>query len=145
MGYSGDVDKARKIAEEAHKGAVDKAGKPYIFHPERVAASVKTPEKKVVAWLHDVVEDTDVSIEEIEREFGPETAEAVKAITHGKDEPWAAYLTRVKANEVAKAVKIADLIDNSNLSRLPEVKPKDVMRQAKYNRAVYFRMDVDGV
>jgi len=143
MGYSSDVEKAQKIATEAHKGAVDKSGQPYILHPERVAAGVKTPEEKVVAWLHDVVEDTNVSMEEIEREFGPETAVAVRAITHEKEEPWAAYLMRVKANEVAKAVKISDLIDNSNLSRLSVVKPKDVKRQAKYNRALYFLMDVE--
>ncbi|MBQ8074221.1 MAG: HD domain-containing protein [Clostridia bacterium] len=145
MAYSEDVGKAGMIAAAAHVGAVDKAGAPYIEHPKRVAARVSEPREKVVAWLHDVVEDTGVTLEEIEKEFGKETAEAVNAITHRKDEPWADYLCRVKANPIARAVKIADLIDNSNLSRLPEVKPKDVKRQAKYNRALYFLMNVEGV
>lgn len=143
--YSEDVGKAERMASVAHTGAVDKAGKPYIEHPARVAAWVKEPREKVVAWLHDVVEDTNITLEEIEKEFGKDTAEAVNAITHRKDEPWADYLARAKANEVARAVKIADLIDNSNLSRLPEVRPKDVKRQAKYNRALYFMMNVEGV
>ena len=143
MAYSEDINKAERIAAAAHTGAVDKSGKPYIEHPERVAAWVKEPREKVVAWLHDVVEDTDFTLGDIEREFGPETAAAVNAITHRKDEPWADYLMRVKSNEVARTVKIADLIDNSNLSRLTEVRPKDVKRQAKYNRALYFLMNVD--
>ena len=115
MAYSEDVGKAGMIAAAAHVGAVDKAGAPYIEHPKRVAAWVSEPREKVVAWLHDVVEDTDVTLEEIEKEFGKETVEAVNAITHRKDEPWADYLCRVKANPVARAVKIADLIDNSKL------------------------------
>lgn len=142
MAYSVEVEKAETIARTAHAGQVDKAGVDYISHPERVAARMDTPEEKVVAWLHDVVEDTGFTIEDIEREFGFETAVAVYAVTHRKGESWANYLCRVKSNEIVRKVKIADLIDNSNLSRLPVVKEKDI--QAKYNRALYFLMDVDG-
>ena len=144
MPYSTNVERAGALASLAHAGAVDKAGAPYIEHPARVAARMNTPEEKVVAWLHDVVEDTDTTLDEIRVHFGAETAEALDAITHREGEPWADYLMRVKAHPIARAVKIADLIDNSNLSRLPVVKPKDVKRQAKYNRALYFLMDVDG-
>ena len=141
--YSTDVEKAKEMARKAHEGAEDKSGMPYISHPERVAERLRRPEEKVVGWLHDVVEDTDVTLTDIEQEFGADTAMALDAVTHRKGEPWAAYLARVKANPIATAVKISDLIDNSNLSRLADVSAKDVRRQAKYNRALYFLMDVD--
>lgn len=144
MSYSKDVELARDCARSAHLGAVDKAGAPYILHPERVASRLTTPEEKVVAWLHDVVEDTDVTLDMIRDWFGNDTAKAVDAITHRKGESWADYLTRVKGNPVAKAVKVSDLLDNSNLTRLPVVKAKDVRRQAKYNRALIYLMDVEG-
>lgn len=144
MAYSTDVMKAMKLATEAHEGQVDKANTPYIGHPRRVAGRVDTDEEKVVAWLHDVVEDTDISMDTIRTEFGNETASAVEAITHRKGESWSDYLSRARANEISRAVKIADLIDNSNLSRLKKITPKDVIRQAKYNRALYYLMDVDG-
>ena len=136
MPYSTDIERASALAAIAHAGAVDKAGAPYIEHPKRVAARLEEPAEKVVALLHDVVEDTDTTLDKIRECFGPETAEAVNAITHRKGEPWADYLARVKANPIAKAVKIPDLIDNSNLSRIPHVTMKDVKRQAKYNKAL---------
>ena len=144
MPCSVDVEKARKLAVAAHGNAVDKSGMPYIRHPERVAGRLEKPEEKVVGWLHDVVEDTDITLSDIEREFGPDTARAVDAVTHRKGESWADYLVRAKANEIARRVKISDLIDNSNLTRFETVLPKDVKRQAKYNRALYFLMDIDG-
>ncbi len=143
MGYSTDVKKAMETARKAHEGAVDKSGEPYFTHPARVAERMRSPEEQVVALLHDVVEDTDVTLETLEAEFGPETAAAVDAISHRKKESWADYLIRVKANTVARAVKISDLIDNSNLTRLKEVTAKDVKRHAKYNRALYFLMEIN--
>ena len=136
MAYSTDVEGARALAKLAHADQRDKAGQPYITHPERVAARMDSPEGQVVAWLHDTVEDTEVSLEEIERRFGPETASAVDALSRREGEDWDDYLDRVRANPVARKVKINDLIDNSNLSRLPRVTLKDVERQAKYNRAL---------
>lgn len=144
MVYSVDEELAKLFATGAHEGQVDKSGEPYILHPQRVASRMDRPSRAVVAWLHDVVEDTDVTLQRIEELFGDGTAEAVDAITHKKGESWADYLTRVRGNEIARAVKIADLIDNSNLSRLKEVTPKDVKRQAKYNRALIYLMDVEG-
>lgn len=135
---------AKKVAYVAHYGQVDKAGVSYINHPKRVAGRMRFAKYKVVAWLHDVVEDTDFTIKDIRRMFGKETANAVDAITHRKGEAWSDYISRVKRNHVAKMVKISDLIDNSNLSRLPIVSDVDVKRQAKYNRALMFLMDMDG-
>lgn len=134
--FSTDIEKARLLAERQHRGQVDKSGVPYITHPERVAERMKTPEEKVVGWLHDTVEDTDLSVSDIERGFGPETAAAVDAISRREGESWEAYLARVKENPTARKVKISDLIDNSNLSRLGEVTMKDVKRQERYNRAL---------
>lgn len=144
MGYVELLEGAEALARKVHAVAVDKAGKPYINHPARVAERLKNPEEKIVGWLHDVVEDTEVSLDEIRDGFGAEIADAVEALTHRKGEMWSDYLCRVKRNPIARAVKISDLIDNSNLARFAEVTERDVKRQAKYNRALYFLMDVDG-
>lgn len=140
MALSKDVEIAKALAEKLHAGQVDKSGKPYIDHPMRVASRLDTPEEKVVGWLHDAVEDTDLTIADVEHIFGTETARAVDAITHREDEPWERYLMRVKENSIARQVKISDLIDNSNLSRLPTITMRDVKRQAKYNAALQYLM-----
>ena len=136
MAYSTDVEAARLLATQAHSGQTDKAGLPYITHPERVAGRLEDPAAQVVGWLHDTVEDTAVTLSEIEARFGPETAAAVDAISRRDGEKWSDYLDRVAANPVARQVKISDLIDNSNLGRIPHVTMKDVKRQAKYNKAL---------
>ena len=120
--YSVDVMTAKAWAARWHEGQRDKAGKPYVTHPERVAGRLSAPEEQVVAWLHDTVEDTGLTLREIENAFGPETAAAVDAVSRRPGEEWEDYLRRVKQNEVARKVKISDLIDNSNLSRL-ETRP----------------------
>ena len=94
----------------------------------------------MAGWLHDTVEDTGLSLPELEKEFGPETAAAVDAVSRRTGEEWDAYLLRVKQNPIARQVKISDLIDNSSLTRLEKVTIKDVERQAKYNRALKFLM-----
>jgi len=139
-----DVIRAESLARVVHRGQVDKGGSDYIGHPERVAFRMKGDKERVVAWLHDVIEDCDVSLENLRSQFGDVVADALDAITHRKGESWSDYLCRVKGNEIAKVVKISDLIDNSNLSRLPVVTAKDVERQAKYNRALKFLMETDG-
>ena len=136
MSYSIDVAAARALATKAHEGQTDKAGLPYITHPERVASRLTTPEAQVVGWLHDTVEDTPITLRDIGAAFGPETAAAVDAISRRNGEPWSDYLERVAANPMARQVKISDLIDNSNLSRIPHVTLKDVERQKKYNKAL---------
>ena len=143
MAYSADVEAARALAERMHEGQTDKAGLPYITHPMRVAGRLETPEAKVVGWLHDTVEDTPLTLEEVEARFGPETAAAVDAVSRREGEPWQDYLCRAKANPVARQVKISDLIDNSNLGRIPHITLKDVDRQKKYNRALRFMLEED--
>ena len=136
MAYSIDVAAARALATKAHEGQTDKAGLPYITHPERVALRMESPELQVIGWLHDTVEDTPITLRDIEATFGPETAAAVDAISRRDGEPWPDYLDRVVANPMARQVKISDLIDNSNLSRIPHLTLKDVERQKKYNKAL---------
>lgn len=136
MSYSIDVAAARALATKAHEGQIDKAGLPYITHPERVVSRMENPEAQVIGWLHDTVEDTPITLRDIEATFGPETAAAVDAISRRDGEPWSDYLERVAANPMARQVKISDLIDNSNLSRIPHVTLKDVERQKKYNKAL---------
>ena len=136
MSYSIDIAAARALATKAHEGQTDKAGLPYITHPERIASRMENPEAQVIGWLHDTVEDTPITLRDIEAAFGPETAAAVDAISRRDGEPWSDYLERVAANPMARQVKISDLIDNSNLSRIPHVTLKDVERQKKYNKAL---------
>lgn len=136
MAYSTDVEAARRLATQMHEGQTDKAGLPYVTHPERVAARLETPEAQVVGWLHDTVEDTALSLDEIKARFGPQTAAAVDAISRRDGELWDDYLARVKQNPMARTVKISDLIDNSNLSRIPHVTLRDVKRQKRYNQAL---------
>ena len=138
--YSTDVKAARELAIRQHEGQVDKAGQPYVTHPERVAGRLTEDAEKVVGWLHDTVEDTGLTLEEVEALFGADTARAVDAVSRRAGESWDDYLLRVKAEPVARKVKISDLIDNSNLSRIPSVTLRDVERQAKYNRALQFLM-----
>lgn len=136
MAYSTDIEAAKSLATKAHEGQTDKAGLPYITHPERVASRLSTPEAQVVGWLHDTVEDTPLTLSDISKKFGPETAAAVDAISRRDGEKWSDYIDRVAANPMARQVKISDLVDNSNLTRIPHVTLKDVKRQAKYNKAL---------
>lgn len=145
MAYSTDINLAQVVAMKAHRGQVDKAGKPYITHPERVAACMDDDAEKVVAWLHDTVEDSSIKIQDIESLFGPETADAINAITRRPCENWDSYLERVKENEMARRVKIRDLIDNGNLTRLPRISYVDVLRQQKYNKALLYLYKQDEV
>ena len=122
------VSRAATMARIAHAGQVDKAGEPYIGHPARVAKRVAAagfaPEVVAAAWLHDVVEDTPVTVAQIETEFGPEVARVVAALTKTKGQTRAAYLAQVKAaGPSAVAVKWADVIDNSRPERLAALAP----------------------
>ena len=138
MPYSKDVHAAEALARKAHAGQTDKAGRPYILHPERVAGRLPTPETQVVGWLHDTVEDTGVTLKDIAARFGPDTAAAVESVTHWPGESDADYMRRVKANPVGRLVKISDLIDNSNLARLPAITRRDILRQQRYNQSLQY-------
>ena len=130
-----DVRRAQALAVDAHHGQVDKAGLPYIEHPTRVVGHLEKPaaEEATVAWLHDVVEDTSVTLKDIENDFGSRVAEAVDAITCRPNESKPDYYARVKLNPIALTVKAADLADNTDPRRLQLLKPaKRAQLEAKY-------------
>lgn len=132
-------EKAYEIAKKAHLGQVDKDGEDYIKHPEKVASFVKTDEEKAVAYLHDVIEDTELTLEDLnEYGFSKEVIEAVDIITKKRGEDYQSYLNSVKNNKLARAVKLADLRHNSDLTRLIKVTEKDIKRKEKYQKAIDF-------
>lgn len=128
---------AEEIAAAAHRGQVDKAGQPYITHPARVAARVAGDENAVAAaWLHDVVEDTAVTLADLEEAFPAEVTIAVDALTRRAGEAPADYYARVRAVPLALTVKLADLADNSDPQRLARLDAATRERLiAKYARA----------
>lgn len=113
-----EVARARDVAQLAHAGQLDRAGKPYIGHPQRVAASQRSDVAASAAWLHDVVEDTTVTLDDLRRGgFGHRVVDAVDALSRREGEDYLAYVRRAGANPIARLVKIADLHDNMDLSR----------------------------
>lgn len=124
------------LAEHSHAGQVDKSGLPYIEHPKRVMAMAKTEAEQIVAILHDIVEDTEVTLEYIETTFGKDIRDAVDAITHRPHEPNEEYYQRVIANNVAHMVKFYDITDNMSPDRLAKLST-DVQERLskKYLRA----------
>ena len=132
-------EKAYEIAKRAHLGQIDKAGEDYIKHPEKVASFVNSDEEKAVAYLHDVIEDTELTLEDL-REYGfsEEVLEAVDVITKKKGQDYQTYLNSVKENKLARVVKLADLRHNSDLTRLINITEKDIERKEKYQKAIDF-------
>ena len=137
MVYTEKTKLAMKLCFKAHKEQVDKSGVPYVFHPIHLAEQMLDEETTIVALLHDVVEDTDYTISDL-REMGfPETVlEAILLMTHNKDVPYMEYVERIKRNRIASIVKRADLMHNSDLSRLDSVDEKALKRVEKYKRAI---------
>ena len=128
---------ARAIAERAHAGQVDKAGKPYIGHPAHVAVSVEGDKAKAVAWLHDVVEDTPMTFDDLRAAgIDDEVLAALELLTHDKTVPYMEYVAAIRENDLARTVQLADLAHNSDLSRLPEVTDADLQRVEKYRQAM---------
>lgn len=137
----GRIEFAKALAAYAHEGQVDKAGKPYILHPLAVAEKMSTEEQKVVALLHDVLEDTFVTEDTIRNLFGDIIANAVIAITKRPGETYEDFVRRVATNPISKAVKLADLEHNMDLSRLDSVSEKDLERVKKYRNAKEFLLE----
>ena len=133
------VIKAHEVAKKAHLGQIDRAGIDYIKHPETVASFVATDEEKAVAYLHDVIEDTSLTLLDLKKEgFSKNIIEAVDILTKKKGQDYQSYLNLVKTNELARVVKLADLRHNSDLSRLPLITEKDLERNKKYSSAIRF-------
>ena len=137
MLYTEQTKKAMKIAYNAHKDQTDKNGIPYIYHPIHLAEQMDDENTICVALLHDVVEDTDITLEELKSEgFHDEVIAALKLLTHDDKVPYMEYVCAVKTNAIATKVKLADLRHNSDLTRLDVVDEKAVKRAEKYKEAI---------
>ncbi|MFJ1105207.1 MULTISPECIES: GTP pyrophosphokinase [Bacillus] len=133
------IEIAHEIAKTAHGGQVDKAGIDYIKHPEAVASFVNTAEEKATAYLHDVLEDTEITANDLLRAGIPHNiVEAVQVLTKERYTPYFEYLSKVKENSLARTVKLADLKHNSDRSRLSKITDKDLKRLEKYRKAIQF-------
>lgn len=133
--------KAVETAVCAHAGQTDKGGNPYIEHPLAVAEKLEEKELKLVAILHDVLEDSSMTAEELlNNGFPQEIVEAVKVLTHKKGDPdtYEQYIERVSKNRMARQVKISDLQHNLDLSRIPNPVKKDYDRCEKYRKALAY-------
>lgn len=129
---------AASLSRYAHRGQVDRAGKPYYLHPLAVASAVDGNDQKIVALLHDVLEDTDVTEDSLRNLFGDEIADAVVLMTRAPNDRYKDYVKRIKTNPLATAVKIADIRHNMDVSRLPKVTIADIERKRKYAKALRF-------
>ena len=137
MIYTSMTKKALKLCFEAHKEQVDKSGIPYVFHPFHLAEQMETEETTIVALLHDLVEDTDYTIEDLTgMGFGKNIIDAIALMTHADEVEYMDYVRIIKGNPIAKAVKLADLRHNSDLSRLDTVDEKALKRREKYLNAI---------
>ncbi|MBQ7063293.1 MAG: bifunctional (p)ppGpp synthetase/guanosine-3',5'-bis(diphosphate) 3'-pyrophosphohydrolase [Firmicutes bacterium] len=142
MIYTEMTKKALKLCFEAHKDQKDKSGMPYVFHPFHLAEQMRTEETVTVALLHDVVEDTDYTLQDLaDMGFPPAVTEALALLTHDKSVPYMDYVATIKANPIAREVKLADLAHNSDLSRLDKVDEKALRRAEKYRRAIELLTD----
>lgn len=127
------LEKALVIATKAHEGQKDKAGSPYILHPIRVSNRCLTDEEKIVALLHDVIEDTNVSASDLLASGFPRNImEAVLSVTRNEGESYEDFVIRSKQNPIGRQVKLHDLEDNMDITRLRQLTEKDLKRLNKY-------------
>ena len=120
--------KAKEFATKWHQGQMSESGIPYVMHPIWVADHLDSELDKIVGYLHDILEDTDVSEEEIEKEFGSNVLEILKILTKQNGEDYLTYIDRVRQNDVASRVKICDLKHNMDLSRKINITDYDYFR-----------------
>ncbi len=144
MLYTELTKKAIRLAYEAHEGQTDKCGLPYVFHPYHLAEQMKTEETVITALLHDVLEDTDRTMEDLAVEGFPKAVlNALALLTHDPQVPYMDYVANIKKDPIARAVKLADLTHNSDLTRLDHVTKKDLDRVKKYQKAKALLLDGD--
>ena len=137
MIYTEMTKKALKLCFEAHKEQIDKSGMPYVFHPFHLAEQMQDEESTIVALLHDVIEDTDYTLDDLRKMgFGDSVLAAINLMTHEDGVPYMDYVEQIKTNPVAKTVKLADLRHNSDMTRLEVVTPRDQERAEKYLAAI---------
>jgi hypothetical protein len=131
------LERAIAIAAKAHEGQVDKAGAPYVLHPLRMMLRLSKSNERITAVLHDVVEDCGVTLETLRAEGFPEQViEAVDSVTRRPEESYEAFVLRAASNPIGRRVKLVDLQDNSDLSRIEQPTARDYERIEKYRRAI---------
>lgn len=137
MIYTDMTKKALKLCFDAHKDQLDKCGIPYVFHPIHLAEQMKSEETVIAALLHDVVEDTHYTVNDLkEKGFSKSVLDAIQLLTHDDNEDYMSYVAKIKNNPIACCVKLADLRHNSDLSRLDKVDEKALKRYKKYQKAI---------
>lgn len=137
MIYTALTKQALKLCFEAHKEQVDKTGLPYVFHPFHLAEVMEDEYTTIIALLHDVVEDTDYTLEDLkDMGYPQEVIDALKLLTHEKDVPYMEYVKQIKKNPLATKVKLADLKHNSDMTRLDVIDDYAIKRNEKYKKAI---------
>ena len=129
------LERAIEIAAKAHAGQIDKAGQPYILHPLRVMLSVSDTESRIAAVLHDVVEDSEITLDDLRAEgFSEPILVALEALTKRPGETRMEAASRARAHPIAREVKLADNAENMDLSRISQPTEKDHARVAEYRQ-----------
>ena len=137
MVYTPQTKRAILFAFDAHRGQYDKSGLPYISHPLHVAESMESEDECVVALLHDVLEDTDITIEDLTRiGISDRQIAALKLLCHDDSVPYLEYVQAIRVDPIARTVKLADLYHNSDLTRLNVITTQDIERVEKYKLAI---------
>ena len=131
------IEKAIKIAIKAHEGQKDKSGKAYILHPLRIMSSFKNENEQIIAILHDVIEDSDYTYDDLRNNgFSEDIINAIDSVTKRENENYFDFINRSKKNNLGRKIKIADINDNLDLSRLDNPQKEDYERIEKYKRAL---------
>lgn len=139
LSYNEQFQIALELAVEKHKNQTDKAGNPYILHPLHVMENVNSKEGKIVAILHDIIEDTDITEDYLLKiGLSKRIVDAVVALTRSEDIDYQEYIKNLSSNPLAKEVKLADLEHNMDLKRLPTLEEKDLKRNRKYQIAYHY-------
>ncbi len=129
--------RAIALAAQYHEGQTDKGGRPYVFHPLRLMLKALTEQEQIAAVLHDTIEDTDLTLDDLRQEgFSDEIVEAIDRLSRREDETYHEFILRIKENRLAARVKILDLQDNMDLTRIKKPSEKDQKRLLKYSRAL---------
>lgn len=142
MLYTPLTKKAIVLAYNAHINQKDKSGLPYIFHPWEVANQLNDEACVCVALLHDIIEDTNITYDDLRNEgFSEEIIEGIKGVTKQENEDYMDFVTRAKSNNISRLVKIADLRHNMDLTRMNEITEFDIKRYQKYEKALKFLLE----
>ncbi len=140
-----NLDKAIAIASKAHAGQVDKAGRPYILHPLRLMLKFRNEDEMIVAVMHDVVEDSDISLDELKNSgFSEVVTQAIDCLSKRNGESYEDFILRIANNALARKIKVEDIKDNLDLTRIEHLDAKDLARVEKYHRALNFLIKAAG-